>query len=374
MKSKLRNRFHWGGGKQTGAFPSKPSINYASTDGGTTTSSGPINIAPVRVGTLKLDDSPVINTAGSGNGTISTMTNDRAFSQRQFNCGFDDDNRSNRREEMWYKNQTYLKKMAERGDGGTSLNVASAYISDKRWGKYDADEGSDYEPAPDSPAGVSDFHNTELDSFNEKLANRSDSETYQSSSVLDTTIADATSAYDDEGTRSTYFYSEGGTDDDDVDTTFEDVTLGTLETATWASTAAESTRYEMDDTSVRRKYKLGRGTTPHKQRPKGREQRQHTSRSNNSPPRRSRSRAYSTDNTARSDAVRSTCPFPISTELEGTLEDMFMAFSQIKNAFYISPDDIDKMSDKVRDAWHDLREFHDDYKFTSSLPSSTKRR
>lgn len=365
MKSKLRNRFHWGGPKHTGAFPSK----YAATDGGTTTSSGPINIAPVRVGTLKLDDSPVIHTVSSGNGTISTVTNDRAFSQRQFNCGFDDDNRSNRREEMWYKNQTYLKKKAERGDGGTSLNVASSYASDKRWGKYDADEGSDYAPAPDSPAGVS-----ELDSFNEKLANRSDSETYQSSSVLDTTITDATSAYDDEGTRSTYFYSEGGTDynDDDADTTFEDVTLGTLETATWASTAAESTRYEMDDASVRRKYKLGRGTTPHKQRPKGKE-RQHTSRSNNTPPRRSRSRAYSTDNTLRSDAVTSTCPFPISTELEGTLEDMFMAFSQIKNAFYISPDDIDKMSDKVRDAWHDLREFHDDYKFTSSLPS-TKRR
>jgi hypothetical protein len=348
MKSKLKSRFQWGGGNKTnGAFPtSKP--NYSDADASTASAS--INITPVRVGTLNLKDNPVIDTSNHGNVTISTLSNnDRAFSKKRFDCGFDSDERATMREQMWYRNQSYLKEQEKR-DGVASnvtsnaaTNVASRYASDKRWSQYDHEEGSD---APDSPVGV-----TELDSFNHRLAQRSDSETYthQSSSFMDAT--DSTSVYDDDGTRSTLFYSEGGTEED---STFENITLGTLDT---------NTRYEMADADKSKKYQLGRGTPPKKLIPKDKRQ---SSKSRSPPPRR-RDRSYSMDDASSADVISSRCPFPIADELRGTIQDVSLACSQILHAFFISPDDVDKMSDKIRDACYDLREYHAECK--SSLPS-----
>eukprot|EP00985_Skeletonema_marinoi_P001696 scaffold686_cov245-Skeletonema_marinoi.AAC.7 len=349
MKSKLRSRFQWGGGKNNnGAFPtSKP--KYADVDA--SASSVSINIAPVRVSTLNLNDNPEIHTPNNGTATVSTLSNnDGAFNQKRFNCGFDADERSTMRQEMWYKNQTYLKEQAVADV--VASNVASMYASDKRWNRHDNDDGSDYVPdAPDSPTGVS-----ELDSFDQQMPQRSDSETYthQSSSLMDAT--DSTSVYDDDGTRSTFFYSEGGTEDD---TNFEDVTLGTLDTS------LASTRYEMADVDNSKKYKLGCGTSPHtKQRSK--DVRRPRSRS---PPRRRRDRSNSNDDALSADGINSRCPNPLPDELRGTIEDVSLAFNQVLHAFFISPDDIDKMSDKIRDACYDLREIQDNYRFKSSLPS-----
>ena len=347
MKSKLRSRFQWGGGKNNGAFPtSKP--KYADVDASAASAS--INIAPVRVSTLNLNDNPEIHTPNNGTATVSTLSNnDGAFNQKRFNCGFDADERSTMRQEMWYKNQTYLKEQAV-ADVAAS-NVASMYASDKRWNRYDNDDGSDYVPdAPDSPTGVS-----ELDSFDQQMPQRSDSETYthQSSSLMDAT--DSTSVYDDDGTRSTFFYSEGGTEDD---TNFEDVTLGTLDTS------LASTRYEMADVDNSKKYKLGFGSTPHtKQRSKDVRRRPRS----RSPPRRRRDRSYSNDDALSADGITSRCPNPIPDELRGTIEDVSLAFNQILHAFFISPDDIDKMSDKIRDACYDLRELQDQHRFKSRL-------
>lgn len=356
MKSKLRSRFQWGGGKNNGAFPtSKP--NYASADASTTTSAR-IDIAPVRVGTLNLQNNPEILTAAHGNVTVSTLSNnDRAFSQKRFNCGFDSGERSTMREQMWYKNQTYLNENDNRDGGGVASNVASRYATDKRWSRYDNEEGSD---APDSPVGVS-----ELDSFNQRLAERSDSETYthQSSSMMDTTDDDCTSVYDDDGTRSTFFYSEGGTEEG---TYFEDITLGTLDTNT-LGTIDTSTRYEMADVEKSKKYKLGRGTTPNNKK-QGSKDIRRRSRSKSPPPRRRRDRSYSKDDTLIADAISSRCPIPLSEELKGTLEDMSLAFNQIRTAFFISPDDVDKMSDKIRDAKADLRDVVQN-RSKSSLPA-----
>lgn len=349
MKSKLRSRFQWGGGKNKGAFPtSKP--RYADVDATSTASAG-INIAPVRVSTLNLNDRPEIHTTNNGNVTVSTLSNnDGAFSQKRFNCGFDSDERSTMREEMWYKNQTYLKKRAITDVGAAAAsNVAAMYASDKRWDRHDHDDGSDYTPAPDSPCGVS-----ELDSFNHKLAKRSDSETYtnQSSSLMDAT--DSTSVYDDDGTKSTFFYSEGGTEED---TNFEDITLGTLDTGF-------STRYEMADVADTKKYKLGCGTSPStRQLPKNVRQRSRS----RSTPRRRRNRSYSKDDTSSTDVMNSRCPFPLANELRGTVEDASLALSQIFNAFFISPDDVDKMSDKIRDACYDLKDLQDSYRLKSTL-------
>lgn len=343
MKSKLKSRFQWGGGnKSNGAFPtSKP--NYAEADA--CIASASINIAPVRVGTLNLKENPVIDTS-HGNFTVSTLSNnDRAFNKTRFDCGFDSDERATMREQMWYRNQTYLKEQAKRDKGPS--NVALRYATDKRWSQYDDEEGSDAH-APDSPVAVS-----ELDSFNQRLAQRSDSgtRTQQSSSIMDAT--DPTSVYDDDGTRSTFFYSEGGTEED---STFEDITLGTLDT---------NTRYEMSDVEKSKKYHLGRGTSPKKQMSKDKRQKSRS----RSPPRR-RDRSYSKDDTSSADVISSGCPFSIPDELKGTFEDVSLACSQVLYAFFISPDDVDKMSDKIRDAAYDLREYHAGFK--SCLPSSCR--
>ena len=204
---------------------------------------------------------------------------------------------------------------------------------------------------PDSPYDVS-----ELDSFDHKLAKRSDSETYthQSSSLMDAT--DSTSVYDDDGTKSTFFYSEGGTEED---TNFEDITLGTLDTGF-------STRYEMADVEETKKYKLGRGTSPgRRQHSKNIRQRSRS----RSTLRRRRNRTYSKDEASSTDVMNSRCPFPMADELRGTVEDASLAISQIINAFFISPDDIDKMSDKIRDACYDLKDLQDSYRLKSTLPS-----
>eukprot|EP00574_Skeletonema_japonicum_P008306 CAMPEP_0201717892 /NCGR_PEP_ID=MMETSP0593-20130828/3550_1 /ASSEMBLY_ACC=CAM_ASM_000672 /TAXON_ID=267983 /ORGANISM="Skeletonema japonicum, Strain CCMP2506" /LENGTH=345 /DNA_ID=CAMNT_0048208067 /DNA_START=74 /DNA_END=1111 /DNA_ORIENTATION=+ len=343
MKSKLKSRFQWGGGKNKGTFPTSEPKKYANT-----------NIAPVRVDNkLNLDDNIEIHTPIHSNTTVSTLSNnDVAFSQKRSNCGFDSDERPTMREQMLYnKNQTCLKEKANADVGATS-NVASMYASDKRWNRYDNDDGSDYDPdVPDSPCGVS-----ELDSFNHKVVQRSDSETYthQSSSLMDAT--DSTSVYDDDGTKSTFFYSEGGTEED---TNFEDVTLGTLDTSV-------GTRYEMAEFENSKTYKLGFGTAPSiRQRSKNVPQRSRS----RSPPRirrSNRNRSYSKDD---ADVINSRCPFPISDELKGTVEDVSLAFSQILHAFFISPDDVDRMSDKIRDARYDLKELQDSYRFRSSLPS-----
>ena len=54
------------------------------------------------------------------------------------------------------------------------------------------------------------------------------------------------------------------------------------------------------------------------------------------------------------------CPFPsmkdIRDEVEGTCKDASSAFHQVLHAFVISPDDIDRMSDKIRDAKVELSE------------------
>ena len=324
MKSKLRTHFQWGSGKKNnGAFPTKQT---------NATSAAAINISPVtvRAGALNLDAAPVIHTSNNGNCTVSTLSNDRgAFSQKRFNCGFDDDDRTTLREQMWYKNQSYLKKQAERG--GVSFNVTSSYASDKRWRKDDnEDEGSD---APESPVAVN-----ELDSFHQRQSLRSESESQQSRSLMDAAAADFASVYEDDGTRSTFFYS------DDVNTNFEDVSLGgTLETATWASV----TRYEMTDAErSSKKYKLGCGTTSIKQ---GSYEAHQRTRSMSHTHRRSYSLG---DASSANDNSSIRCQ-----EWKGTIEDVSLTFKQILNAFYISPDDIDKMSDRIRDAGCDWREY-----------------
>jgi len=350
MKSKLRSRFQWGGGKTKGAFPTSEPKNA--------------NIAPITVGKFILDDNLEIHTPIHSNTTVSTLSNnDEVFSKKRNNCGFDSDERSTMREQMWYKNQTYLREKAS-ADVGAASNVASKYASDKRWNRYDNDDGSDYAPdGPDSPCGVS-----ELDSFNHKLAKRSDSETTQQPSSL-MGATDSTLIYDDDGTKSTFFYSEGGTEED---TTFEEVTLGTLDIDT-----SVSTRYEMADDESSKNYKVGFGTAP-RTRQRSRNVLQQRSRSRSPPPprRRSRSRnrnrSYSKDD-ASVDYVNSRCSFPISDELKGTVEDVSLAFNQIFHAFFISPDDVDKMSDKIRDACYDLKDLQDSYRFRSSQPSRSRR-
>ena len=54
------------------------------------------------------------------------------------------------------------------------------------------------------------------------------------------------------------------------------------------------------------------------------------------------------------------CPFPsfsdVKEEIRGTCKDASSAFHQVLHAFVISPDDVDRMSDKIRDAKVELAE------------------
>lgn len=58
------------------------------------------------------------------------------------------------------------------------------------------------------------------------------------------------------------------------------------------------------------------------------------------------------------------CPFPsmkeINDEVMGTYKDASSAFHQVLHAFVISPDDIDRMADKIRDAKVELKETYDE--------------
>ena len=347
MKSKLRGRFQWGGGKNKGAFPtSKSEAKYVDVDTPTDTST--VNITPNNVDTLKLQDYPEIHTPNEGNVTVSTLSNEGAFSQKRFNCGFDSDERSTMREQMWYKNQVYLK---QKRVGVSLADVASSYASDKRWSQYDDDEGSDAADAPDSPVGV-----TELDSFYQRFPRRSDSETHAHRSCALVNATEATSVYDDDGTKSTFFYSESETEDG-TNTNFEDVTLGTTDT---------STRYEMAPGEKSKKYKLGFGTTSSSQRSSMGYSKREESRS---PPRRRRCPNKSYSNYDDSDTIDSRCPLLVSDELRGTIQDASQAISQVLHAFFISPDDVDKTSDKIRDAGYDFRELQETYRYKSCLPS-----
>ena len=56
----------------------------------------------------------------------------------------------------------------------------------------------------------------------------------------------------------------------------------------------------------------------------------------------------------------SMCPIPsfreINDEVMGTYTDLTSTFHQVLHAFVISPDDIDRMADKIRDAKSELAE------------------
>ncbi len=64
------------------------------------------------------------------------------------------------------------------------------------------------------------------------------------------------------------------------------------------------------------------------------------------------------------DAGGAFCPFPsmkeINEEVMGTYKDATSAFHQVLHAFVISPDDIDRVADKIRDAKAELKENYDE--------------
>ena len=134
MKSKLRSRFQRGGenNKDKDAFNIEVEGKVSRCD--TLTATSIVNVIPNNVYTLNLQDYPEMHTPTEENATVSTITNDGAFSQKRFhcgidfechrnlsslssltnddvfsqkrfNCGFDPNEQSTMREQMRYKNQ-----------------------------------------------------------------------------------------------------------------------------------------------------------------------------------------------------------------------------------------------------------------------------
>ena len=99
MKSKLRSSFQsggeyylpLGGENNIGAFNIEVEGKVSRCD--TPAAKSIVNVIPNNVYTLNLQDYPEMHTPTEENATVSTITNDGAFSQKRFNCGFDSDER-----------------------------------------------------------------------------------------------------------------------------------------------------------------------------------------------------------------------------------------------------------------------------------------
>eukprot|EP01082_Thalassiosira_pseudonana_P014012 g12008.t1 g12008 contig6:1033481-1035399(-) len=204
-----------------------------------------------------------------------------------------------------------------------------------------------------SPTGVDGLDSTTM--FNEE-ANERKVTIVEDEDEDNTTRAsqqDEDRTYDDDATN---YDDDTNYDDTTMGDTLEDTTIGD---SSWAS-------YDDDGTSV--------GDTM-----QGRYKPSHKNGNKPEPILRSSSNAgakdKSTDGARRvtihshrgkggngedTDFTEMACPFPsltdIQEEVTGTYKDAKAAFDQVLHAFVISPDDIDRMADKIRDAKVELAE------------------
>ncbi|KAL7485292.1 hypothetical protein ACHAW6_010899 [Cyclotella cf. meneghiniana] len=344
---------------------------------------------------------------------VSTASTLGAY-QEHLPVGMDD---LNIREQMLYKNQMYMhtaaspahgNKSQARDNGGGRSRIASRYQTEERrdWlvseedetamDDDDDDDGTNQEDDDresrmsnkkrsshrknkvTSPTGVEDFEssrsfdNLKKDSSFKKESSRSKSKPSKSATSLskqsrfsfddETTKA---SSYRDDETRSqdddTRTYDDTSTYFDDDTTNFDDTTMGDTIDET---TVGESVLSYDDDTyaSDVKKHSPShkKGNRPQ---PILRGGEKYSSRSTKDAENRRvtihshRGRKGRSDD---KDFASSMCPFPsmmdIKEEVRGTCKDASSAFHQVLHAFVISPDDIDRMSDKIRDAREELAE------------------
>jgi hypothetical protein len=289
-------------------------------------------------------------------------------------------NNLNMRERMLYKNQMYLHSNPKNASAPPSKSrIASRYESEERsdWlvngeeGEENAatEENEDeskrkkrwgFRNKVSSPTGVEELDAKDPSPSPKKTKSKSskklsvkpsrysfdDASTHRDEDDDTRTYDDDTRTYDDD-TRT--YDDETNYDDTTVGDTIEDTTLGE---STYAS-------YDEDDTyASEKKYSPG-----HKKGNRPEPILKTSTRSKDEKGDRRviihshRGRKSRRDDNEFADAM---CPFPsltdIKEEVRGTCKDAKSAFHQVLHAFVIGPDDIDRMSDKIRDAKLELAE------------------
>ncbi|KAL3778595.1 hypothetical protein HJC23_007470 [Cyclotella cryptica] len=314
----------------------------------------------------------------------------------------------NFREQMLYKNQMYMNSTANntaanaRGSKAPARDnimvgrsrIASRYQAEERRDWLVTEDGAmvDDDPANDddrenrmdrktgsshridkvaSPTGVEEFQSIRMhdnvkkdSSANKKV----DSSRTKSKSAASTSFDKPSRfSFDDETTHSqddddTRTFDDASTTYDDDTTNFDDTTVGD----TLDETTLEESVVSYDDetySSDMKKHSPGhkKGNRPE---PILRGGEKYTSRGGKDVGDNRRVTIHShRGRKGRSDDkdfADSMCPFPsitdIKEEVHGTYKDATSAFHQVLHAFVISPDDIDRMSDKIRDAKDELTE------------------
>jgi hypothetical protein len=228
---------------------------------------------------------------------------------------------------------------------GTSIREQMMGQSAKKISIKTAEEVVGQQDEEDSPTAVEEFES--LNKFkNIKIDNAKKSTPEPDEGTYD----DDSRTYDDDNTYDDRTYDDDRTYGEESYYTYGETTLGTYDDSTYVS------YYDDDTYDDRGKYspshKTGdmpepilKGSGPMSKRDKNKGNRRVTIHSH-----RGKGESGGEDS----------CPFPglddAFEELSGTYKDFKDTLHQVGSAFLISPDDIDKMSDKIRDARHELRE------------------
>ena len=262
------------------------------------------------------------------------------------------------REEMLYKSKLHFdsqKNKFNTNDDGGGERLPKGRIGSVRYGN----KGGPGQLI--SPTGVDGFDSS---GNNNKLRRPSPTTTTESQSIVSKDEDDdtrASSMYDDDGTYDTETYA----DDTTYGETIDDTTIGD---STWASYDDES-YITNDHESEGGKFSPGhkKGTKPEPILKSGLNKNGSKVKRSNSDSRRvtiHSHRGKGEVNDEDFSLFEGACPnMPnvpslqgITEEAIGTYHDFTHALHQVSTSFVLSPDDIDKMADKIRDAKIELGE------------------
>lgn len=251
----------------------------------------------------------------------------------------------NAREQMLYKNQMKLaQQKAESETSPERGRLSTRYDNEERGDKFSAE-------ALPSPMGVDEVFDKKWSRV--KPDGKVQMKTTKKSQELDADDDDGSraSSYDDD----TRTYDDGTyADDTTLGETVDDTTVGD---STWAS-YEDDTLADDDEKSSRFSPKHNKGINPAPILRSGKDRRNSSS---GKPDTRRvtihshRGKGEETEEDLNSLFDSAACPVipslsVINDEISGTYKDFKVAMHQVSNAFTISPDDIDRMSDKIRDA------------------------
>ena len=318
------------------------------------------------------------------------------------------------REQMWYKNQIYLLDKQGTSNHQNSKNNQGASSRGRlatRYGSRNRNANDRY-PYSDnerySPKGVDEFDSVDVntakefkhcDSRSKEVRFRANTKKFDAQEEDNDAYTNQSSTlFGDDDTRTNQSSSLFGEDidtrtslDDDTranQSNFDEVTLGsaTLDTTGDYDTVTEGFEssymtYDDDGTSKmsyvfellddddgrqRRKYQYGvgqRSSKAFKNKSKEGTLKVDSSKDKDGTSSSRRRVAVHAPRGRQSPSVDDVpCPFlpTIMEEVTGTYLDAKLACEQVLHAFFVSPDDIDRVADKIRDAKLELGEFVDE--------------